>query len=206
MKRVGTIALLILIVVAALPGYPEYESIDIELENLLELFKSEPSINEVQEAAVRYAEVYPEKIRDWRRAANISALLPRISLGIDRNKADTYEIYTSSTQQYIVEGPSRDSDGWDITLIWSLGDLIWNDDQAEIDARSTHMVQLRRSILSRVNEAYFERQRLQLELLKVTPGSIDKIRREIRISELNAELDGLTGGFFTRSLNGKKIQ
>lgn len=177
------------------------ERVAIEALNLLDYFDDEPTINNVQEAAVRYAEVHPDKIANWRRRANISAVLPRLNFGIDRSNSDTYEIYTSSSKQYSFEGPEKNSDGWDISLTWDLGDLIWNGDQTLIDVRSKLMVQLRDDILDEVTGYYFERRRLQVELLE--SPLLDKnsrIGKELRIQELTANLDALTGGCFSRSL------
>lgn len=177
------------------------ERAEIETTNLLSYFNNEPTINEVQERAIRYAEVHPEKIAKWRRRASAKAILPRLSFGIDRSESDTYEIYTSSSKQYSVIGPRKTSDGWDITLTWDLGDLIWNGDQTLIDVRSKLMVQLRDDILDEVTSYYFERRKLQIELLEAPPKSKrDRIKKDLRIQELTANIDALTGGYFSKRL------
>jgi len=177
------------------------ERVEVESENLLNLFSLEPTIAEVQAWAINYGEVHPEKIADWRKRANASALLPRLSLGIDRSESDTYEIYTSSTKQYAVEGPKKGSDGWDITLSWDLGELIWNGDQTLIDVRSKLMAQLRDDILDEVTSYYFERRRLQIELLEVPPkNKAERVKKELRVQELTANIDALTGGSFSHKL------
>ncbi|MBU1923123.1 MAG: hypothetical protein KJ710_02530, partial [Candidatus Omnitrophica bacterium] len=53
-------------------------------EDILELFNHEPTIREVQKAAIEYAEVHPDKIKQWRSAAGKKALLPDVSVGVDR--------------------------------------------------------------------------------------------------------------------------
>lgn len=177
------------------------EKAELETSNLLDYYSNEPTINEVQGEAIKYAEVYPEKIANWRRRANMSAILPRVSFGIDESESDTYEIYTSSSKQYYVKGPKKDTDGWDITLTWDLSDLIWNGANTLIDVRSKLMVQLRDDILDEVNSYYFERRRLQIELLEAPPNNKrDRLKKELRIRELTANLDGLTGGYFSRKL------
>lgn len=174
---------------------------EMEAINLLNCFYNEPTVNEVQDAAIRYAEVHPDKILTWRRRASVSAILPRLSFGIDESETNTYEIYTSSTKQYTVEGPPRNSDGWDVTFTWDLGDLIWNSDQTSIDSRSKLMVQLRDDILDEVTSYYFERRKLQIELLEFAPNSKNmRIKKELRIMELTANLDALTGRYFSRKL------
>ncbi|MFH1640701.1 MAG: hypothetical protein ABIA66_01925, partial [Candidatus Omnitrophota bacterium] len=182
---------------ASSPGIYE----DAELKQILSRFDSEPSINEVLEAATRYAEVNSEKITQWRKAAKRKALLPDLSIGVDHDIKDTYEIYTSSTTNYWTTGPANTSTGWDVTLNWDLGDLIWNDDQTSIDVRSKLMVQLRDDILNEVTRLYFERRRLQIGLLLNPPKELnDKIEKNLRLQELTAGIDALTGGWFSRQL------
>jgi hypothetical protein len=63
------------------------------------------------------------------------------------------------------------------------------------------MVQLRDDILDEITRTYFERRRLQLETC-LSP-SLDlkkKLQNELRIQELTADLDALTGGDFTARL------
>lgn len=189
------------------PVETEVEKIAIEALNALDYFQYEPPVEAVQEAAIRYAEVQPAKIADWRKRAAVSAVLPKINIGLDNAEADTYEIYTSSKHQYAVEGPRKSSDGWDISVTWDLGKLIWNDDQTQIDVRSKLMVQLRDDILDEVTSYYFERRRLQIELLELG-SDVDmhgRLIKELRIQELTANLDALTGRYFSRALRERQL-
>jgi len=69
-------------------------------------------------------------------------------------------VYGSSGGSFAV-GPND----WDVSVTWDLGELIYNGDQTLIDVRSKLMVQLRNDILSEVTSLYFERRKLQIELL-----------------------------------------
>ena len=152
--------------------------------------------------AIYYAEVYPEKIKKWRKSAKFKALLPTISFGIDNAISDTYEIYTSSSKSYWIYGPEDRTTGWDIDFRWNLSELIWNEDQVQIDVRSRLMVQLRDDIIDEVNRLYFERRRLQIELLLNPPHERKQlIEKRLRIQELTAGLDGLTGGAFSKAID-----
>ncbi|MFH1381213.1 MAG: hypothetical protein ABIH57_03480, partial [Candidatus Omnitrophota bacterium] len=170
-------------------------------DKILSRFKYEPTINEVMNMAIDYAEVYPEKIEKWRRGARFKALLPKLNVGIDRGSSDTYEIYTSSSTAYWMNGPKDNTEGWDLNLTWDLGDLIWNDAQTSIDVRSKLMVQLRDDIVDEVNRSYFERRRLQVELLMNPEIDVQALlKKRLRIQELTASLDGLTGGDFSQAI------
>ncbi|HLD82673.1 MAG TPA: hypothetical protein VI976_01845, partial [Candidatus Omnitrophota bacterium] len=173
---------------------------DFKQEALIALYcKFEPAIKEVQQAAITYAEVEPEKIIRWRRQARMKAALPKLTVGLDRSEATNYEIYTSGTTRYVYEGPHDRSNGWDVTLSWELGDLIWSGEQTNIDVRSKLMVELRDNILDEVNKLYFERLRVKMELDSLSIEDRRKrLEKELRLRELTASLDALTGGWFSR--------
>jgi hypothetical protein len=176
-------------------------------DNTISLYyKNEPPIKEVQQVAIKYAEVEPEKIMRWRKQAKIKSLLPKLTVGLDRSESTNYEIYTSQTTRYVYEGPHDKSNGWDVTLSWELGDLIWSDDQTNIDVRSRLTVQLRDDILDEVTKLYFERLRVKIELDNLSIEDRKKrLEKELRIEELTASLDALTGGYFSQQIKHSKI-
>ena len=164
-------------------GFPKKDE-----ENILNIFDHEPSIAEVQNKAIQYAEVHPEKIQTWRKQAKIKNLLPELSVDYDKTVN-----YDSGADRYYV-GPYD----WGLSLKWDLGDLIWNPSQTSIDVRSKLMVQLRDDIMNEITRTYFERRRLQIETYLSPPRDIKQIlEKDLRIQELTADLDALTGGYFS---------
>jgi len=62
------------------------------------------------------------------------------------------------------------------------------------------MAAVRREIETLVIRLYFERRRLKAEAFSAEPGDVGPVlAREIRMQEIEAELDALTGGAFTRA-------
>ena len=172
--------------------------------DLIELYsKGEPQINEVQQAAIKYAEVEPEKIKLWRKQAAAKAMLPEVRVDIDRNDSDLWHWEGGSTTKECddVLRKGRDSLGWGVSLSWNLGELIWNGDQASIDVRSRLSVQLRDDILDEVTKVYFERLRVKAELDNLSIEDRKKrFEKELRVQELTANLDALTGGYFSAQI------
>ena len=177
-------------------------------------YKDEPQIKAVQDAAIKYAEVEPEKIIRWRRQAALRALLPRLTIGMDRDKDKTtsksiwgtYSSYSNGNinapDRYFI-GPDDqtryNNQNWGASLTWELGDLIWSDDQTAIDVRSRLMVELRGDILDEVTKLYFERIRLKMEIDNLSLEERKKrTEKELRLQELTASLDALTGGYFSQ--------
>jgi len=62
------------------------------------------------------------------------------------------------------------------------------------------MVELRDDILDEVTKIYFERLRVKMELAYLSiEDRKRRFEKEIRIQELTASLDGLTGGYFSQT-------
>ncbi|HLD69789.1 MAG TPA: hypothetical protein VJA17_03395 [Candidatus Omnitrophota bacterium] len=184
------------------------------------LFHHEPSIHEVHEMAIRYAEVSPQKIAGWRSAARKRGLMPKLSTGINRSTTEMFHWDTGPNPDALAKG--RDFLDWDVSLSWDFGDLIWNPDQTSIDSRSKLMVELREDVLDQITRLYFERRRVQMELVQgfesLTSAqsynsenggrdtdyhnvSLQKsVEKEMRVEELTALIDALTGGEFSRRI------
>lgn len=157
-------------------------------------FAHEPTIHQVQKEAIKYAEVYPEKISQWRKQARLKAFFPEFDLSYDK----TVFTSTSFPQGRGFVGPLD----WGLTLKWDLASLIFSTEQTSIDVRSRLMVQLRDDILNEVTRLYFERRRLQLELAEAEDlNKKARAEKELRLEELTALIDGLTGGYMSRSIN-----
>jgi len=173
-------------------------------QRFLEKFNNEPSIGDVQRAAIRYAEVHPEKIERWRRLAAKKGLLPKISTNVGNNVSDLWHWEAGSTTKagddVLLKG--NEAMEWNVGASWDLSEFIWNPDQTNIDVRSRLMVELRDDILDDVTRLYFERRRLQVDMLLSPPRSekehCDKL---LRIEEITANMDALTGGYFSAKLN-----
>ena len=173
-----------------------------ESDEILESFNNEPGIREVQNAAIKYAEVNPGKIKEWRDSAAKKALLPNVSVGLDRYVTDYWHWDSGTNPDTLQKG--KDAVSWDIAMSWDLGDLIWSSDQTSIDTRSKLMVELRDDIMNEVTRTYFERRRLQVELATSSiQDSKLRIEKELRLQELTADIDALTNGYFSEQLKNK---
>ena len=178
---------------------------DINAEEVFLEFADEPTIDEIRQAAIIYAEVHPSKIRKWRTAAARKALLPDLRVGYDKGRdwqSSTY-FYSTTTQKYSDDDITRGNDsGWSVSLTWELGELIWNNDQTSIDSRSRYAVQLRDDLLNEVTRLYFERRRLQVAMVISPQDDVrERIENEIRLQELAAGIDALTDSYLSRRLN-----
>jgi photosystem II stability/assembly factor-like uncharacterized protein len=191
--------------------YPEtvlyLDSMALQGENrsreILAYFQKEPTIQKLQEVAMRYAEVHPEKISQWRKQASRSAWIPSLNVGYDKGTDETVELDRGGTNDpdTFIIGPKEDDRDFSIDLTWDLSELIWNPDQTSIDNRSKLMVQLREDLLSQLTHLYFARRRLQIKsLLNPTRDLAEEMDLETQIQEYTASIDALTGSYLSRSL------
>ena len=175
-----------------------YVDVERSLKRLKIIFDSEPPFGQLQRQAMRFAEVNPEKITNWRNQARLKALIPKVTVGIDKNRSTNSEIYTSATRDYVAVGPDDLSNGFDLSLSWELSDLIWSDDQTNIDVRSRLTTQLRNDILDDLRRVYYERKRLQFELSDAPPKDLKtRFEKEMRLQELTQAIDDLTGNYLS---------
>lgn len=160
-----------------------------------------PPIRMVQEMAIEHAEVSPEKVASWRESAATQALLPRLSLRFRCTDSDNSRIYTSATTNYIIQGPRRIGYDYTVGLDWDFSQLIWNRDQTTIDTRSRLTVKLRMEVLEEVNRLYYERERLVERIKSTGPEDAPETgMMELKLRELEAHLDGFTGGGFSENM------
>lgn len=173
------------------------------LQDVLSRFQTEPGILDVQNAAIHYAEVHPEKINAWRKAAFRKALFPTVSFDKSINTDQNIDLDRGGTNDpdRFIQGPNEKSFDWSVGLNWDIGDLIWSTDQTSIDVRSRLMVELRDDILNEVTHLYFERRRLQVEMLLAPGRDLPvQLEKEIRLEELTAGIDALTDGYLSHRL------
>ncbi len=175
----------------------------LKMADILGHFKYEPTILEIQNAAIHYAEVHPSKIEGWRRQAALKAWLPKVSLdqGVGRDQNIDLDRGGTADPDTFIQGPDEKNYDWSVNASWDLGEIIWNNDQTSIDTRSRLMVELRDDILNEVTHLYYERRRLQVEMMLAPMRDLAiQIEKEIRLQELTANIDALTGSYLSKRL------
>jgi competence ComEA-like helix-hairpin-helix protein len=160
-------------------------------------FGDEPSIREVQEAAVEYARANPDTVDGWRWRVRTTALLPQVrSYVIGDIDRDIRTRTNLDATDAVVETTDNDNSvRLALQATWDLDRLVFDRNELGVWRETMRMANLR------------DRRRLQIDIKLAPPTELaDRVRKELRIQELTADLDALTGGWFSGELekSGKR--
>jgi hypothetical protein len=230
---------------------PPVPTVD-DVKTVLGQFSNEPTVQEIQEVAMRFAEVHPDLIEGWRKGAKYRALLPEFTLGfgfdrrttdrwLDMNElrdynrreygsqlgdtvninttgdvsitsseySDKFYFYTETIDRHTTQDTQDRRRRIDFKFKWDLGDFLYNPDQVRISNEVRDLVELRNDVLEEVTQFYFQRRQLQIDLLLSPSEDLrERLRLELQLQEVTANIDYLSGGYLTQRLNdvttGKK--
>jgi hypothetical protein len=152
--------------------------------------------------AVELALVEPERGRSYVNRASHAAWLPEIRLRVDRRLGRSESLDQPSTSTSLTSPlgvDTVDDVRYEARVTWDLAKLVFSSDELAAQAQTIHMAEIRRDIEVTLSRLYFERRRLGLERLPAGPGERTvAVRRELRLREIESELDALSGGAFSQ--------
>jgi len=166
------------------------------LEELFSTFENEPSAQRVQVWAVQLARAEPSRSAALLRDARSRGALPLIRL---RGRYEDGN-ETKWDELDLIDSRDRDSKySLDLWLEWDLAELASGPDALRAVREGRALAALRQGVINQVNIAYFDRRRLLAEaaLARDDESQAQSVLRRLRIEELIATLDGLTGGLWT---------
>ena len=201
-KRTISIGVLIIVLSGLSVGPLHAETKQEALERL----KGEPTCPQVQKEALAYFSINKERINSFRRGASAKAAVPvlEVSGGYVDSKLDesTWDYIAYDTDQWLSKGAGGRA--WDARgkLSWNLPQLVFNAEVLDV-ASLAGLVQ---SVLKEVTRLYYMRRRLQLDLILNPPADeATRLTKELRLEELTALLDAMTGGYFQRELTRRAL-
>jgi hypothetical protein len=174
----------------------ERSEVSVDYHEMRNAWAHEPSVQEVHQMVTFYADVGKDKIDRWNTLSRRKAVLPSVSWQVQRDLSDIYHWDTGANPDALQKGV--ESLDWSVALKWELADLVWSTAQTSIDTRAKMMVELREDLLAQATRIYFERRRLQAESSQIPDSSPEKWQIQLRVDELTAGLDAMTGGAFSR--------
>lgn len=178
-------------------------------EQVLQQFSGEPTIQQVHAWANEYANTSPTQVQRWLAQSVAFATLPEVTLEYElQNDYDLgYEYQTADGADPVagvdVLAVAQDADRgqtqqYQVRLQWELDRLIMSSERIRVINEAQDIVKLRDKVLAEATRLYYERRRLQVDRL-LTPKTdlVARVKDELRLMELTANLDALTGGAFS---------
>lgn len=166
---------------------------------VLDQFANEPTVREVQEVAMRYALVSDDVLNGYQRSAKWTKLLPRTRVAYRQVAEDDTAVDVNEVGERDL---TVEDDVQSLTLVqleWRLDEMLMGPARIQTIRESARLVNLRDDILDEVTKIYFDRRRVQVDLLMSPPQDArSKATKDLRLEELTANLDALTGGWFSQ--------
>lgn len=202
MTRSALLALAALMVTAS-PVSAEGNVRDIDAS--LAKLRAEPTVRDVQEAALQYFRVNQDQIDSMRARARSKALAPVLEISggytqstLDDVSTNSYLNFQNFDNPWVVRGSM--GVGWNVRgkATLNLPRLIFNPE--ELDVAS--LAGLVEGILKESTRLYYMRKRLQVDMvLKPPTDQATMLSKQLRIEELTAMLDAMTGGWYQKALD-----
>jgi len=171
------------------------------VKKVLQRFNAEPTVREVQQQAIDYMRVHPQEVDSWRVRARTNALAPRLTTQVQGDLNDDRRTVEKPGDPTIVSQDNDQSGRLVIGAAWDLDRLIFEPQEMAVARESVRIANLRDRVLDEVTRRYFERRRLQVDLELSPPKDLaDRVKKELRLQELTADMDAVTGGWFSQKL------
>jgi hypothetical protein len=164
------------------------------------LFAADPPIEALREAAVALALAEPDRARSTVIRARLAGWLPEVRARGERRFGRSESLDLGGSAPAAPVGiDSDDVLTYELRLTWDLSRLVFNPDEIAAQFQALRTADARREIEALVIRLYFERRRLKAELAAADADDQSAgMKLELRIAEVEAELDALTGGAFSR--------
>jgi hypothetical protein len=165
-----------------------------QIREALEYYRDEPRVDDVVSAALRARGRHPDRVRDAMDRARITGALPIARFALRRGQAiDLRELALGGD-----DARTNLATGDDLMIE---GSLVFRFDRIAFASEETALLrelraaeEARSELVRAIVAIYFERRRLQIERDLMAAD----LARAIRILELEALLDALTDGAFSR--------
>lgn len=197
-RALTTLVAMVLMLGALSPEAQAQEVDERRVEAVIrELDATEPSVEEVTEAAMRFYDLDEDTLDSIESRAGWKAAVPRVSaearlnsLGTDVDKFDFIQFPDEQAGADQIGGTVREIR---VAATWDLPRLIYNSEVLDTYALRGN----RQNLLKEVIRLYYLRRRLTINYRLNPPADpASRVAGQLRIDEITATLDALTGGLY----------
>ena len=171
---------------------------------LQQLKEQEPDIRDTQRAALEFFRIDFETVGSMRSRAGWKSIMPTVSGKYRQNQSlidlDKWDYMNFPGAQAGWDYVTFDVKEFEVAGTWDLSRLVFNPEVLDVAS----LVVLQEAVLKEVTRIYYTRRRLQVDLIIAPPADVATLlSKELRVEELTATLDAMTGGFFSRTIEAK---
>jgi outer membrane protein TolC len=152
-----------------------------------------PSLERVQQAAIRHAQLDPARARRWLRAARRAAVLPDVDLTWEHryDRGWTHDLEPGVPDE--LQSDHDAADMWRVKVSWELDRLWFNPDELRAARASADLARWRHELIAEITKLYFELQRSREDAQAPELPSDERRAARERARELEGLLSGLSG-------------
>ena len=194
---------------AAPEAAPRKQTSRASVKRLFQIIKAEPTVKDLQKAAVKHYRLEPERINALARNARLKGLVPNISATFSNEIGNRFTNTKDGLFPVLPNPPdnpnpnffkervseSSDNLSWSVSASWDLDRLVFAAEA--LDAKS--LTSLEENLVREVTTLFFSRRRVLASLILSPPDDDEEFFYELmRLDELTATLDAFTGGMFSK--------
>ena len=170
-------------------------------DDLAKIERSEPTLQQVRERAMRHAGLASRPERGWARRARLAGLMPALTVRATRGSGWDFDLSrASSGTERLDEGTDGDI-GYEARATWDLERLVFDDAEIRSAETAQRLHRVRLQIGAQVTALYYKRRKLQIvQLYDSLDDTAAALMQQADIDELTGQLDALTDGWFSRQL------
>ncbi|HEX3698096.1 MAG TPA: hypothetical protein VH374_22185 [Polyangia bacterium] len=165
----------------------------------------EPPLDELRAAATALVLAEPERARSLLARSGAAGWLPEVRVRVDRRFERDESLDYGRTAADVTAPVGMDTHNdvrYEVRATWDLSRIVFNPEELGAHAQALRLADIRREVEMMVVRLVFERRRLKAETATSdAPDGAPRLRRELRIEEIEAELDALTAGAFSSPRN-----
>ena len=175
--------------------------------------RGDPKVQIVQQVALKYAALNPSIFSSMRTRSRTQAVLPQFTVRATKdldNESRSLTRFGEGDSTGAQDISATEVVGDDLQLYaearWKLNETVFNYQETAVMRENRYSAKERQKLLQTVTQVYFERKRALMKQDKFKGSAEQKAMLALKIDQMNAELDALTGGWFSKNISTSSLE